>query len=251
MFDNANYVRAHAEEQRHTPSKTVSQTLDMASGFLRAFNAAMRAGNAEMMAGLAVVVATPLAEVPAALRPVLIADIRKRHTMMPAGREISHRMQRYMERALMQARLYLMGDPGARMEFEIVAGQYAERHAIRRSLFASHLESFEDDSRTLPGALEWCERLITKFTPSEVSRRGLGSVANRLIAMASGLGDRPNEQAVLIAMAAYLSPEVGLTQNAAERVRRAVQTLNGSPEPEAIASDYAYQFIRARKAASG
>ncbi len=187
---------------------------------VRAFAPAMRAGNAEMMRGLARLVALPLCEVPAPARPVLIADIRKRHTTMPSGREISHRMQRYMERALMQARLHLMGDPGARGEFELAARQYADRLDIRRRLAATHFAQLESDARTLPGALEWCERLVTKHTPQELERLCLGQAASRLNAAAREHADTGSLISVLEATASFLSAENGPTLYALERVRR-------------------------------
>jgi hypothetical protein len=189
----------------------------------RAFADMMHAGNAEMLLRLATLVSIPADRLSGVFTLMMIAALRERHTTMPAGREISDSLQTSLERALVQARLHLMRTPGAAEGFRVAAGLYAAELEARRALVQQHLEALAVDAVSALGAIEWCERLVTKFTAQEIARPCLADYAaqlsliyDRLIRFDEAVGN------VLGCTIALLNLGQAVSANAVDRVRQSL-----------------------------
>ncbi len=215
------YMATFAAEGREIPEVAAA---------VREFSPMMlRANNATMMLGLDTIVSARDDAIPASLRSYMIAEIRQRHMTMPMGREISDQMQNALERGLMQARMHLTQNPtatGARDEFRVAANQYFLGLNERQELAGMHLEKLEQDTALPASAVEWCERLVTKFTPQEIARPELPDYAHRLErATARFLETEGVVAGVLASTIDMLELGTEVTSNATEGVRESVPHL--------------------------
>ena len=188
---------------------------------LRAFADIMQGDNAHVMLALSNLVSICQDDIPAPLRLSLIAALRERHTTMPAGREVSLTMQTCLERALIQARLHLMRTPGAAESFRVATSRYATELETRRALVQQHLDAISVDAISALGAIEWCERLVTKFTTQEIARpdlpiygRQIGIIRDRIIRFDATVGE------MLVSVVALLSLGNDVSSKAIDRVRQ-------------------------------